>query len=255
MSTAFANENIWLLGASSGIGAALARELAAGGARLVLTARRAQRLHELAATLPGTGHDVLPLDITDGSALAAAVAGMRSRGHTLQRVILLAAEYEPGDVMDIQPADLERIIATNLTAAFALVHAVVPWLAMHGGGQLVFTASVAGYRGLPGGQPYSATKAALINLAESLRIELAPRGIDVRVVNPGFVRSPLTDRNAFPMPFLMETADAASAFARGLRGGAFEIHFPWRLAALMKLLRIVPDRWFLAVAARMRKRG
>lgn len=254
MTRAFANECVWLLGASSGIGAALAQELAAQGAQLVLSGRRATNLHDLRAGLPGTGHDVVPLDVTDAAALSAAVAALSERHQRVHRVIFLAADYMPGTVMDVPASVLQRIVTTNLTAAFMLTQAVVPWLARSGGGQLVFTASVAGYRGLPGGQPYSATKAALINLAETLRTELAPLGIDVRVVNPGFVRSPLTQRNTFPMPMLMEAPDAARAFARGLRGSAFEIAFPRRFILLMKLLRIVPDRWFFALAARLRQR-
>lgn len=250
---AFSGETVWLIGASSGIGAALARELAGQGARIVLSGRRELKLHQVAAELPGAGHEILALDVTDHAALAAAVAGLQRRCGPVHRVVFLAADYTPGDVLDVPLVVAQRIIATNLTAAFALTQAVVPWLAQDGGGQLVFTASVAGYRGLPGGQPYSATKAALINFAESLRIELAPRRIDVRVVNPGFVRSPLTDRNAFEMPMLMEADAAARAFARGLQGKAFEIGFPWRFVLLMKLLRMLPNRAFLALAARLRK--
>lgn len=234
---------IWIIGASAGIGAALARALAAEGARLVLSARDAQALEALAQECPGAR--ALPLDLARPGALAEAVAELAA---PFDAVICTAALYEPGPVAELDPAQAELLVRVNLLGTLEVARLCPPLL--RPGGQLVLFGSVAGYFGLPGGQAYSATKAAVNNLAETLRVELAPR-VDVRLVCPGFVRTRLTARNRFRMPGLITPEEAARHTLRGLRGRQFEIHFPKRLTLAMKLLRLLPYALSLRLTARL----
>ncbi len=236
--TSFAHETIWLIGASSGIGHALAQRLSDAGATLVLSARSADTLHALNQELGGK-HQVIPLDVSGAQAVADATARLQDAYARIDRVIFLAATYSPGSLLDFDISEAEQVVHVNLTSAYYLIHAVIPMLKAQQGGQLVLTASVAGYRGLPGGQPYCATKAALINLAESLALEV-DRTIDVKIISPGFVKTRLTEKNDFPMPFMITPEKAADAIARGLRRRAFEIHFPKQFTYVMKLLELLP---------------
>ncbi len=228
-------ETIWLIGASEGIGAALAREYARRGARLILSARSGQRLDALAESL-GPGHHVLPLDVSDRADVEAAAQAIAGRG-PVDRVINMAAIYDPGRTIEIDPDTAAKIVDVNLTGSFLVARAAVRVL--RDGGQLALCGSVAGYVGLPQGQIYSATKAGVINLAESLRAELAGRA-DVRLINPGFVATRLTGKNDFEMPALLQPAEAAAKIAEGLDRRGFEIHFPRRLTIGLKLLRALP---------------
>ena len=228
-------ERIWIIGASEGIGAALARQWAARGARLILSARSADRLTALCAEL-GSAHLALPVDIADRAALNAAAARIATLG-PLDRVIHLAALYDPGKVADLDPDTAAAIVTVNLTGSFHVAQIAPPLLRK--GGQLALCGSVAGYVGLPQGQIYSATKAGVINLTESLRAEL--HGVvDVRLISPGFVDTRLTQRNDFDMPALMTSDAAANAIIRGLTARGFEVHFPRRLTLGLKLLRLLP---------------
>lgn len=228
-------ETIWIIGASDGIGAALAREWAERGARLILSARSLNRLEELAACL-GTRHVSLALDVTDRASIDAAAVKIARIG-ALDRVVNLAALYDPGKVTDVDPAKAAQIVSANLTGSFHIAQ-VAPSL-LREGGQLALCGSVAGYIGLPQGQIYSATKAGVINLAESLRAELAGR-IDVRLINPGFVDTRLTQRNDFQMPAMVTPESAAHAIIDGLNEKRFEVHFPRRLTLSLKVLRALP---------------
>ena len=144
------------------------------------------------------------------------------------------------------------MINVNLSGAFNTVYAVTNIFEKQGYGHIALCGSVAGYRGLPNGQPYCATKAAIINYAESLKIEMEPKNIKVQLVNPGFVKSPLTDKNEFDMPMIMETADAAKSLAKGLFSDRFEINFPWAFTIIMKLIRSLPKALYFMLARQMR---
>lgn len=239
-------ETIWIIGASEGIGAALAREYARRGARLVLSARSEDRLTALAESL-GPDHLAVPVDVSDRESLEAAAERVARLTHP-DRIINLAAIYDPGKVLELDPAMAVKIVEVNLTGTFNV--AQVAARVLRKGGQLALTGSVAGYVGLPQGQIYSATKAGVINLAESLRAELKGR-IDVRLINPGFVDTRLTGKNDFTMPALMEPAEAARAIADGLDRKAFEVHFPRRLTLALKLLRALPYRAALPLTGRL----
>ncbi len=228
-------ETIWIIGASDGIGAALAREWAARGAHLILSARSAERLDALGADL-GSGHVVLALDVADRGSLERAAAAIAKTG-PIDRVIHLAALYDPDKIADLDPDTANSIVSVNLTGTFHVAQ-LAPKL-LRKGGQLALCGSAAGYFGLPQGQIYSATKAGVIGLAESLRAELHGV-IDVRLISPGFVDTRLTRRNDFSMPGMISAKVAAQLIIKGLNSHHFEVHFPRRLTLGLKLLRLIP---------------
>lgn len=237
--TAHTGEHIWIIGASSGIGRALAVACAAQGAVVIASARRADELAALGAEI-GARHHMLPLDVTDAAALARAASHVAATVPRIDRIIHMAAIYEPAPLAAMNTQAAARMVEVNLTGALNVVAAVLPVLRVQGGGQVALCGSVAGFRGLPRGQPYSATKAAIINLAESLRAEEAVNGIDARVINPGFVRTPMTAKNDFTMPMMIDPDRAAQYILRGLRGRRFAIGFPPLFHALMRGLQALP---------------
>lgn len=244
MSAFFAGKRYWLIGASYGIGAALAREFHGRGASLILSARDARALQALAAECGGA--QVLSLDLAQRETLVQAVAALA--GTRVDGVICTAALYDPSRVADLNPARTEALVRVNLLGSLDIAQLTPPLIAP--GGQLVLFGSVAGYFGLPRGQAYSATKAAIINLAESLRVELAPQ-VDVRLVSPGFVQTRLTQKNTFTMPALITPEAAAKAVANGLQRRGFEIHFPKRFTLGIKLLRALPYGLSLRLTGRL----
>ena len=238
MTPSYAGQNIWIIGASSGIGRALAIELAKSGATLILSARRAEELEALHATLD-RAHHIFPFDVADSDAVMCMANRIRACISQLDRVIFMAAMYDPAPLAQLDLKAAHAALAINLGGALHIVHAVLPIFRSQGYGQLALCGSVAGYRGLPNGQPYSATKAAIINLAESLRAE--ERTFDIKIINPGFVRTALTDKNTFKMPMRIEPEEAARIIARELQTACFEIHFPKRFTFLMKMIALLPS--------------
>lgn len=246
------DKTYWIIGASSGIGAALAKELAAQGATVAISARSEDSLEalkaEMSGEMDGDGHMALPLDVTDHDALKDACVRIEERFPKLDSVVFMAAIYAPHDKEKKDIDFIQKMLHVNIGGAFNVIDIVQSLFEKQGFGQIALCASVAGYRGLPYGQPYCATKAALINLAESLKVEMAPRNIDVKVINPGFVKTQLTDKNTFKMPMIIEPEDAAKALAKGLIEKAFEIHFPKKFTYIMKFIRVLPTGLYLALA-------
>lgn len=243
--TDWRGKRVWLLGASTGIGAALARELAGRGARLALSARRVEKLQALAL-----GYALLlRCDVTETSSLAAAREQLLAAWGGVDLVVYLAGDYVPmgADTFDLSVA--ERVVEVNFNGAMRLAATVLPDL-LPGGG-IAFVASVAGYRGLPKALCYGPGKAALIHFAEVLHLDLAPKGIGVWVINPGFVATPLTAHNDFAMPALQTPEQAARATADGFATGNFEIHFPKRFTRLMKFLAHLPYGWYFPLIRRL----
>jgi short-subunit dehydrogenase len=244
---------VWITGASSGLGHALARRMAAEGWRVAASARSRDALSDLAAgdrDLKGEIHAV-PLDVTDPAAVAAAVESIDQELGPIGQAVLNAGSHRPVRAAKLEAAVFRDLAELNLMGTVNCLEALLPGMIARRGGRIAVVASLAGYRGLPTSAAYGMTKAGLINMAEALKPELDGYGIHMQLVNPGFVRTPLTDRNAFPMPFLMEVEDAAEAFYRGLRSDRFEIVFPKRFGVLMKILRVLPAPLAFAVTRRL----
>jgi short-subunit dehydrogenase len=243
---------VWITGASSGIGRAVALRYAANGAQVAASARSAAALAQLAAE-PAAGGRIraYPVDVTARAAMVATVARIDAELGPIDLAILNAGTHEPVDGRRFDAAVFDRLIAVNLGGAINGLHAVLPGMVARRAGHVALVASVAGYGGLPTAAAYGATKAALINLAEALKLELDAVGVRLSLVNPGFVRTPLTDRNEFPMPALMEVDAAARALIRGLARGGFEVTFPRRFTLAMKLLRLLPYRLYFPLVARI----
>ncbi len=233
-------KRVWLIGASSGIGLALAQALIARGARVAVSARNGEALYRLAASTKPANVLPLPLDATSRDELQAAFAQMLDAWGGIDVALLLQGTHAPMRAWTLD-ADVARgLVETNLVSVLESLAVIVPRLLEQQQGAVAICSSVAGYRGLPTALVYGATKAALINLAESLYIDLAPRGIGVWVVNPGFVKTPLTDRNEFRMPALISAEEAAGHILDGFASGCFEIHFPKRFTRWLKLFRFLP---------------
>ena len=232
---------VWVTGASSGIGAALVTELAGRGCRVAASARRAELLEELAATAEGEVVPV-PADVTDRDAMLAAAESIRARFGAIDLVVLNAAHWGQFKVETWDTEVIRRHFDTNVIGLAHGVEAVLADMRRRRSGAIAGMASLAGYRGLPRSEAYGATKAAEINMLESLRIDLRPLGISVHTVCPGFVRTDLTAKNSFPMPFMLEPSDAARRIVRGLEKGKAEIAFPLPMVAAMKVAKVVPVR-------------
>ncbi|HZT52251.1 MAG TPA: SDR family NAD(P)-dependent oxidoreductase [Stellaceae bacterium] len=234
----------WITGASSGIGRALALALAARGAAVAASARRAGELEALAAEAARAGGPgriaPFPVDVADTDAMAAAGAAIEAALGPLDLAVLNAGTYAPVDVRAFDAAAFRRAMEINYLGAVNGIAAVLPRFAARHAGQIAVVASVAGYRGLPEAAAYGPTKAALINLCEALKPDLDRLGVRISLVNPGFIKTPMTDRNTFPMPFLMPVEAAAQRILAGLEKGTFEITFPRRFTFLVKLARILP---------------
>jgi NAD(P)-dependent dehydrogenase (short-subunit alcohol dehydrogenase family) len=249
--TQWQGKTVWLVGASSGIGLALAHLLHTLGAKVVVSARRGQVLDEFVQNHPGSL--ALSVDVINAHAMqmAAQQAQVFAPDGKLHLVVYCAAYYRP---MRATQFDLDQALQhqrVNVEGALNCLHAVLPLLLQQGQGHLSLMASVAGYRGLPQSLAYGPTKAALINLAESLYLDLSPLGLGVSVVNPGFVNTPLTAQNDFAMPALLTPEKAAQAMVHGWSRGRFEIHFPWRFTMWLKLMRILPYGLFFAAVSRI----
>ena len=230
-------KTVWLMGASSGIGQATAHALHAQGARVFVSARNAQTLAAFVQSHPGAV--ALALDATDRAAVHAAAQTVLASG-PLALAMYCAGYYKAQRATGFDLAEMLRHNQVNYCGALYLLDAVLPALLAQKSGHLSFISSVAGYTGLPQSLAYGPTKAALINLAETLYLDLKDSGIGVSLVCPGFVETPLTAQNEFAMPALITPAQAADEILQGWRKGAFEIHFPKRFTRWMKILRLLP---------------
>lgn len=241
---------VFLTGASSGIGAALARHYARQGASLGLVARRADKLAELAASLPGS-HRCYPLDVADGPALAAAAADFMAVWG-VPDIVIANAGVSVGTLTEYAEdlAAFDKLLRTNVLGVVATFQPFVAPLRRRGSGRLAGVASVAGVRGLPGAGAYSASKAAVIRYLESLRVELHGSGVKVVTLAPGYIATPMTAVNDYPMPFLLEADEAARRLARAIAQGRRYAVVPWQMAWVARLLGILPRPLFDALFAR-----
>jgi NAD(P)-dependent dehydrogenase (short-subunit alcohol dehydrogenase family) len=236
----------WVVGASSGIGAAVARELARRGATVAISARRDERLRQVS----GGDMLVVPLDVTDAASVAAAARRVSGELGPIDLAVLSAGYWQQMDPANWDTEVFDQHIRVNLVGMSNAIAAVLPGMLRRRHGVIAGIASVAGYRGLAGSEAYGATKAAQMNLLESLRVHIARTGVRVTTICPGFVRTDLTAGNSFPMPFMIETDEAARSICDGLERERTEIVFPTRMALLMKTTRLVPARAWTALWAR-----
>lgn len=232
----FAGKRYWLIGASDGLGRALAQQLSAEGADLILSARNEAALTALAAALPGKA-EVVPMDVADGASVAAAAA----RVGTPDGMVFLAGLYWP---MAAQAIDADKAVAmadVNFTGAMRAVGAVLPGMVARGQGHLVITGSLSGFRGLPGAVGYAASKAGTMALAESLYADLRGTGIKVQLVNPGFIRTRLTAKNDFAMPFILDPEPAARIMRDHMASRRFKRSFPTLFSLVFRGGQFLPD--------------
>jgi len=241
----------WVTGASSGIGRAVSLELARRGFTVVVTARRLPELEAVAAEAAGGRIVAMAGDVTDREAMAALVGRIETEVGPLALAFLNAGTFFP--MKRGAPFDADLVARTFTINVVGTCNALAPVLARmteRGRGQVAINASVAGYGGLPTSAAYGATKAALINMSEALKFNLDLAGVTLQVVNPGFVGTPLTDKNDFPMPFLIPAEDAARRICDGFRTAGFEITFPRRLAWILKAINLLPYWLYFPLVAR-----
>ncbi len=240
-------ELYWITGASSGIGRALALALARAGEDVAVTARSADALHEIARaaeSLPGAIHPY-PADVVDGAAIKDIVHRMESEHGPIHHAILNAGIYDPQRSSHLSAEGYRRVFEVNVVGTANCIEALLPSMSKRHAGEIAVMGSLSAYRGLPEAAPYGASKAALLSMGESLAPGLARQGIRLRLISPGFVRTPMTDQNRFPMPLIMDVDKAVEIILRGLRGKRFEIAFPRRLAWMLKIARSLPyGLWF-----------
>lgn len=241
----------WITGASKGIGKALALRLAKNGWRIAASARTAGDLDALVTEQRELSISAYPLDVTDHKATWETLDRIESELGPISLAVLNAGTHMPMMADEFSIKKFRQLVETNLIGPANGLASLLPRMISQKAGQIAIVSSVAGYRGLPTSAGYGATKAGLINMCEALRPDLERHGIKLQVVNPGFVETPLTDRNDFPMPFLISADDAAARITRGLNGNAFEIAFPTRFVMLMKLLRLLPNGLYFSIVKRI----
>jgi len=237
----WAGKRVWLVGASSGIGAALAQALLAAGAWVTVSARRQEVLLELAQPHPHA--HVVAFDAGDAQAWPEAFERtLAAMGH-IDLVVFGAARYDPTHSWALDLDQIQKSFDLNVVGVYRGVALLVPYFIKRGEGGLAVIASISAYTGLPKAVIYGATKAALNNLAQTLYFELEPKGVSVYLINPGFVETPMTAVNDFEMPGLMKPAQAAQAILAGFERGHFEIRFPRGFAGALRWISFLPDRW------------
>nr|WP_314900005.1 SDR family NAD(P)-dependent oxidoreductase [uncultured Deefgea sp.] len=247
----WARQRVWLIGASSGIGAALARQALAAGATVVLSARRQAQLEQVAGQHPKSV--ILPFDVLDTAAWQSSYTEIIAKLGGIDLVIFCAADYRPERSWEVSPATAAQTLQINLGSVYTGLSIILPDLIARGSGGIGLIASVAGYMGLPNASVYGPSKAAMINLAEILYGDLHPKGLNVYLINPGFVKTHLTAKNEFTMPALQTPEQAASAIWQGISAGKFEIHFPRRFTQMLKLLQLLPYRCRFALLSHLVK--
>lgn len=242
----------WITGASSGIGKALALRLAREGWKVAVTARSLEQLEAMAEEAGSFRGSIMafPGDVTNAREMERVVEAVERALGPLVLAVLNAGVYLPVKGEDLNVQDFEKSIAVNLSGTVNCLVPLSRWMKESGKGQIAIVSSVAGYRGLPTSAAYGATKAGLINMAEALKFDFDRMGIHLQVITPGFVDTPATSQNPFPMPHLLSVEEAAQKIGEGLKTGAFEITFPKRFTYQLKLLRMLPYRLYFATVAR-----
>ena len=233
--TPFTGKTYWLVGASEGLGRCLAQQLGDAGATLIVSARSKDRLDSLCAVLPNAR--ALPLDVTDSDSVRTAAAQVGP----IDGLIYNAGAYDPMPATAWDTDSVLKMTDVNFTGALRILGEAMPQFVKSGRGDITLVGSLAGYHGLPKSIGYGASKAGLISLAETMRHDLKDSGITVRIVNPGFIKTRLTEKNAFKMPMLMEPEDAAKRVFRAMQSRRFRTDFPAPFSWFIRLVDYLPD--------------
>lgn len=245
-------KSIWIVGASTGIGEALAHKYVSAGWRVVISARSKDKLQAIAQQYTDGQIEVVPFDVTDVQQVKEAYQ-IVSKKDLPDTVILNAGIGIHVDAANFSREIFEKVYNVNVFGVVNCLEHILPAFIQHGAGHIAIVASVAGYRGMPGAFTYCSSKAAVINMVEGLRFDLASHNVDITVINPGFVKTPLTDKNDFPMPFLISAEKAAKYIYKGMQSRDFEITFPKRFTYMLKFMRLLPNRlyyWWMSFVSR-----
>lgn len=240
----------WVTGAGSGIGRALARRLAQTGWTVAASARTASDLDTLAAEVPGK-ITAFQLDVTDAAACVETARQIEAALGPVDLAVFNAGSYFPTTAEDFSVENFRRTVNVNLMGEVNCMGGVVPSMRARRAGHIVLMGSLTGLVGLPTAASYGATKAALNSIAQAFKPDFERFGITISVINPGFVKTPLTDKNRFPMPFLISVDAAVDHILRGIARRRFDISFPWQMSFLVRLLAALPDRAKFAITRRM----
>ena len=240
----------WITGSSTGIGRALAERLVRDGYRVAVSARSEEGLATIAASHPGKV-GVYPLDVTQPDAVKQVFERIESEMGPVDLAVFAAGSYTRDYAEDFDSARTRQMFELNVLATASCLETVMPAMIARRRGHIAVVASVSGYVGLPGAATYGATKAALNVMCEALYPELERHGVKMTIINPGFVDTPLTKKNDFPMPFLISSEEAADTIAKGLEKGKFEIIFPWKMALAIRFLHALPHRLRFAITRKM----
>lgn len=237
---------VWITGASQGIGRSLALAMAARGMTVIASARHQETLQQLIHDSSGSlGRiDIMPLDVTDPIAVAQVIAEIHEKYGTLSQAVLNAGSFIPMPAHAFKASIMQKQLDLNVMGVAYCLESLIPLMRSQGAGTIAINASLSGYRGLPKAAAYGATKAALINMAECLRLELKDTGVDIKIINPGFVQTPLTDKNDFPMPCITSSEQAADKIIKGMGKEGFEITFPFAFSLFLKILQRLPYRLY-----------
>lgn len=239
------HKTIWIIGASDGIGKAVTRLLDKQETKLIISSRNQDKLQTLSREL-SSEVDIEAFDVGNYLNFEKSIQTVLNK-HKPDYILYFPGYYEPAKIGNISNQLVDRTIAINLKSVFVLIESVFEYLKQNPSCVLAITASVAGYAGLPYSQPYAATKAAVINLLQSFKAE--HKDFNIKLINPGFVKTKLTDKNNFKMPSLMEPNDAAVAILKGLTTKRFEIHFPKKFTRIMKVVSYLPYRLYFRLLA------
>ncbi|MEM9356820.1 MAG: SDR family NAD(P)-dependent oxidoreductase [Pseudomonadota bacterium] len=242
-------QTAWIVGGSTGIGRDITIKLAALGVKVAVSSRSVDKLAELAAA-----HEnviAFPVDITDDTAVASAYSQIVEQVGSIDLAVLNAGVWHPMSVGEFDVGRCRQSMEVNHGGITNTLQVLLPDMLAADSGHIGLVASVAGYRGLPKAIAYAPSKAAVISLAEVLKLELESTNVDVSLINPGFVDTPMTSVNDFPMPYIISSDDAAERIIKGLKRRRFEIAFPWQLVWTLKFLRILPYSWYFTLARRM----
>jgi short-subunit dehydrogenase len=245
----WSNKVVLITGASSGIGLELARQLSQAGAKLGLVARRKEVLDEIVAET-GPSAVAIAADVQDREAMRAAALEVQKKFGQIDVLIANAGIGGNNDAVELDAARLANVINVNVIGAANSAAAVIPEMVARGSGQLVVISSLAAYRGLPKSAAYCASKAGVSALFESLRLDLAPRGIDVTIIHPGFIRTPLTAGRQAKLPWLLEVEDATKKIVRAIEARKKSYAFPWPLAMIVRAGMIMPTFMYDRIATR-----